>query len=142
MPGTASIREIRFTPEAKTSLDRILLQDDGHAEICGLVGGTTIGAGVARATSVHPVENRSSNSHSFAIDVETFRRTLDRIRERGDQPIAVYHTHPDGDTSPSMRDLELPEVTGLAILVLARAPKRVRVAGYGFDGRVHLVAVR
>jgi proteasome lid subunit RPN8/RPN11 len=140
--GVAGVREIRFSPAAKTSLDRIVLQHDGQAEICGLVGGETIGPGVVRATSVYPVKNQSRDSHSFAIDVGTFRRTTDSIRQGGDEPIAVYHTHPDGDVSPSLRDLELPEVTGLAILILARTAKGIQVAGYGFDGGVHPVAVR
>ncbi|MFQ5529318.1 MAG: Mov34/MPN/PAD-1 family protein [Gemmatimonadota bacterium] len=85
---------------------RRMLLDAARAypsEACGAL----LGHG-NRVSRVHPLPNRASEPRrSFAIEPRDLEPLLTREAEGGLPVIGFYHSHPDSEPRPSMRDLEL-----------------------------------
>ena len=134
-----AFHEIRLLPPVRREIERWVLGSPAR-ELCGILCGT-IEAGVARATSIFPLENRARHAHSFAIDARALRQTLDGLERAEEHPLAVGHTHVCDSAKPSFRDLEIPRVTGLAVLIFAWTRQRIVSGGYGFHRRVYPIRV-
>lgn len=72
------------------------------AECCGLVAGAD-----DVVTELFPIRNALASPRAYFADPAELIRALRRIRERGLRHLGIYHSHPDGDNSPSSRDVEL-----------------------------------
>jgi proteasome lid subunit RPN8/RPN11 len=69
-------------------------------ECCGLLLGTP-----GRIAAIVPARNVAADpARSFEIDPATLLRTHREARGRGEQVIGHYHSHPDGQPEPSLRD--------------------------------------
>lgn len=92
-------------------------------EACGVVGGR---AGL-RATSVHRLPNTHADpEHGFAIDADELIRVIDHRLERGENLLAVYHSHPRHAAWPSAGDLADGYAIPLMLIVsLATDPPRI-----------------
>ena len=74
-------------------------------ECCGLIGGNA--AGLVR--SIYPLRNVASNAQSaYEAAPEDLFAAQRLMRERGEQLVAIYHSHPRAtEPEPSETDLRL-----------------------------------
>ncbi|MBF0622060.1 MAG: M67 family metallopeptidase [Magnetococcales bacterium] len=78
----------------------------GHAqrmlpnECVGVLSGTghTI-------TGWHPLTNADADPSRFLADPQEQITLFKQLRDAGQQVVALYHSHPDGDAEPSEKDL-------------------------------------
>jgi proteasome lid subunit RPN8/RPN11 len=77
----------------------------GPHECCGLVGGTTSG----RAQTIYPLRNVAANPLvTYEASSEDLFAAQRSMRERGEQLLAIYHSHPrSADPKPSDTDVRL-----------------------------------
>lgn len=89
-------------------------QKEPDVEVCGLVG-----AVAGHATTLYPIDNISDTPASrFLMEPKAQIQAMECMRERGEDLLAVYHSHPTTPPEPSLRDLEeigYPEVVMLII---------------------------
>ena len=73
-------------------------------ECCGLIGGDG-----ARATSLYPMRNVAANAHvAYEAAPEDLFAAQRQMRERGEQLLAIYHSHPRAtEPQPSETDVRL-----------------------------------
>ncbi len=74
------------------------------AECCGLIGGDG-----ERATSLYPMRNMAANADSaYEAAPEDLFAAQRQMRERGEQLLAIYHSHPRAtQPQPSETDVRL-----------------------------------
>jgi proteasome lid subunit RPN8/RPN11 len=72
------------------------------SECCGLIGGAK-----DRATSIHPLRNVASNPEiAYEAAPEELFAAQRQMRERGEQLLAIYHSHPRS-TEPVPSDTDV-----------------------------------
>jgi proteasome lid subunit RPN8/RPN11 len=73
-------------------------------ECCGLIGGDG-----ERATNLYPMRNVSANAHiAYEAAPEDLFAAQRQMRERGEQLLAIYHSHPRAtEPQPSDTDVRL-----------------------------------
>ena len=125
------ITYIKLTSELVRILDRSVINAANEKEVCGLLVGLPKGPGAWDVTHVHPLANISLRKDSFAVDVEEFCRDRALLQSRGLTILALYHSHTDGSTRPSIRDLELPRLTGLPSVILAHGDQGLAMECFG-----------
>ena len=74
-------------------------------ECCGLIEGRR-GQGHFRVTALHPARNLAKEADEFDIDPSDHIAAAKAARGRGNCIIGCYHSHPNGRSEPSARDLE------------------------------------
>ncbi len=85
-------------------------------EICGLIGGPDFN----HLEKVYPVENIAENRRCrFTMDPKGQVHAMRRIRESGNQWLAIYHSHPNGPAYPSEIDMEQCAYPDLLYLIVA-----------------------
>jgi proteasome lid subunit RPN8/RPN11 len=93
------------------------------AECCGLVGGSTDG----RARNIYPLQNiAAAPLISYEAAPEELFAAQRLMRERGEELLAIYHSHPrSAEPSPSDTDVRLayyPETIYLIVGLAADQP--------------------
>ena len=73
-------------------------------ECCGLIEGTREGD-IALALTLHPARNIAARADRFEIEPEDQLRALKQARANGHALIGCYHSHPNGEPTPSASDL-------------------------------------
>lgn len=132
------VRVLRVAGTAHRALVEAALLGDAGREQCGLLSGTVDGE-TATARFATPLPNLSSHTRSFAVDVAAIR---DHVAPAGMRRLALYHSHPQGRTEPSFRDLQLPTITGLLAVIVAWRPGAIHASCFtSCRGRPHPVAV-
>ncbi len=95
-----------------TTLNRIQVEsiftcakDAAPAECCGLIGGTEKGA----AQNIYPLRNIAADIHvSYEAAPEDLFNAQRQMRERGEELLAIYHSHPrSAEPLPSETDVRL-----------------------------------
>jgi proteasome lid subunit RPN8/RPN11 len=108
-----------------------LVQGSPTQEVCGLVGGR---AGVP--LRCYPVANVSEDAERrFDMDPAEQIRAMRKMRERGEDLVAIYHSHPSGSCQPSPIDIAqaaYPEALYLIISLGTRGVLEMR--GFRMDG--------
>lgn len=91
----------------RLQLDEILAyaREAAPAECCGLIGGTPDGA----AKSIYSLSNVAPDKIvSYEAAPEELFAAQRQMRERGEELIAIYHSHPrSADPAPSETDVRL-----------------------------------
>lgn len=66
-----------------------------------------------------PLINQSRSPHRFNVSQTLVEEALETLTRRGHSPVAMYHSHPEADSSPSNRDLAMMETMpgSLSIIV-------------------------
>jgi proteasome lid subunit RPN8/RPN11 len=74
------------------------------AECCGLIGGVA-----SRVTSIYPIENVAADTNvSYEAAPEDLFAAQRQMRERGEELLAIYHSHPrSAQPAPSETDVRL-----------------------------------
>ncbi len=87
-------------------LEKILAhaKEADPAECCGLIGGTD-----EQASSIYPLHNVASNTNiSYEAAPEDLFAAQRQMRERGEDLLAIYHSHPrSSEPVPSETDVRL-----------------------------------
>lgn len=87
-------------------LEKILAyaKEAAPAECCGLIGGEE-----GHARSLYPMRNVASNAHvAYEAAPEDLFAAQRQMRERGEELIAIYHSHPrSAEPLPSETDVRL-----------------------------------
>lgn len=80
-------------------------RETGQRECCGLVGGTED----ARAESIYRMQNVAVDPFtSYEASPEELFAAQRQMRERGEQLLAIYHSHPrSNEPAPSGTDVRL-----------------------------------
>jgi len=75
------------------------------AECCGLIGGSE----ESNATSIYPLRNIAADTAtSYEAAPEDLFSAQRQIRERGEELLAIYHSHPrSAEPEPSQTDVRL-----------------------------------
>jgi proteasome lid subunit RPN8/RPN11 len=87
---------------ARSLLDEIVAHAarDAPNECCGVVASRD-----GAATTVHSTENLAASPFRFEIDGLTLMRLIDEIEERGEELVAIYHSHTRSAPYPSQTDV-------------------------------------
>lgn len=74
---------------------------DPKCEMCGLLSGLA-----QTASRFHPVDNVASDpTRRYAMDAAMQIEAFRRMREAGEQLLAIVHSHPNGEARPSATDI-------------------------------------
>lgn len=93
-------------------------------ECCGMISGLD-----GRARRVHRASNSESSPFMYVMDAAQQLRIMDAIDERGEDLLAIYHSHTRSAAYPSRTDVELafyPSVIYLIVSLADRAAPDVR----------------
>jgi len=109
---------VRLSPQDRAVLARLALAASPH-ECCGLVVGHRSGPDLV-VRSIHASENLSdAPDKSFEIDFRIRLHLEEDLATGPDSVIGLYHSHPDGRSRPSEKDLVDAAETGLLWLIAA-----------------------
>lgn len=76
-------------------------REDLPNECCGLIGGTD-----GEARSLHRARNAFASPFSYRVDPGDQYRIIEKeMRERGEELLAIYHSHTKSPAYPSQTDL-------------------------------------
>jgi len=90
-------------------------QHNPSQEICGLIG-----AHDKLATHYYQVANvAENNSQRFEMDPAQQIATMKTMREKNEELLAIVHSHPDSDATPSAIDKSLISYTDVYYLVVS-----------------------
>lgn len=85
-------------------------------EACGILVGKK---GEEAITGAVPSPNRARSGNEFLIDPGVQLKTQRETRARGLSVIGIYHSHPSGESDPSIADKKGPSSPGLFWLITA-----------------------
>ena len=99
-------------------------------EACALLGGD---ARTGRVSSLHVARNRLASPYRYDVDPDDLVRIVHGIEERGEELVAIFHSHPATPAVPSptdLREARYPVIQLVASLVESPAHIRAwRIAG-------------
>lgn len=112
---------VRLPPAVASEIARHALASPGE-EVCGLIG-VDAGGGMR----CYPVRNVARDrSHAFEMEPGGQIDAMRRMRERGEQLLGIYHSHPAGPPAPSLTDIvrhEYPEALYFIVSLTGGAPE-------------------
>ena len=76
-------------------------------EACGLLAGSAV-SGLARA--FHPARNAHASPYRYSLDPDDLVRITFAIERSGDELLAIVHSHPRTDATPSPTDRRAAEL--------------------------------
>jgi proteasome lid subunit RPN8/RPN11 len=108
-------------------------RDAAPHECCGLIGGSTNG----RVQTIYPAKNVAADPlvtyEAAAEDLFAAQRTM---RERGEQLLAIYHSHPRASTpEPSPTDVRLAYYPSAVYLIAGLANDEPCLRAFRIDER-------
>jgi proteasome lid subunit RPN8/RPN11 len=101
-------------------------------ECCGLIGGLD-----NRARTIYPLRNVASNSSvSYEAAPEELFAAQRTMRDRGEQLLAIYHSHPrSSHPEPSETDVRLAYYPAATYLIVGLAGKEPRLRAFQISER-------
>ncbi len=110
-----------FIPRKLTQKLLHLAQISPEQEVCGLIGGQ---GNFAR--SCYPVNNISEQpAIRFEMDPEQQIAAMKTMRDKDEQLLAIYHSHPSAAAEPSQRDIQLASYPDAVYLLISLNTKGV-----------------
>lgn len=103
---------------AQAQIDELIAhaRDDAPNECCGVIAGRD---GVAE--QVYRIKNVHASPLRYSLDDIESMRVYDEIDERGQQQIAVYHSHTRSAAYPSQTDINLAHYPELLYVIISLA---------------------
>lgn len=77
-------------------------RDEAPRECCGVISGKD-----GQTTTFHRVTNRAEGNRLYMMDDEELFAVLKELDERGEDPLVIYHSHPETRAYPSKTDVEM-----------------------------------
>ncbi len=101
-------------------------------ECCGLIGGAD-----DRATSIHPLRNVASDPQTaYEAAPEELFAAQRQMRERGEQLLAIYHSHPRAtEPVPSETDVRLAYYPAATYLIIGLGGANPIMRGFRISER-------
>lgn len=102
-------------------------RDTAPRECCGLVGGLN-----ARTQTVYPMRNAAANPLvTYEASPEDLFAAQRSMRERGEQLLAIYHSHPrSADPEPSETDVRLAYYPTAVYLIVGLGDEQARLSAF------------
>jgi proteasome lid subunit RPN8/RPN11 len=110
----------RIAEDARAALPR---------ESCGLLVGTKRGE-ILRIVYVRPTRNVATQPDAFEIDPAAHIALMRALRGTERQIIGCYHSHPNGTSEPSARDLAASFEQGLVWLIAGLSCRKVQLRAF------------
>ncbi|REJ32379.1 MAG: hypothetical protein DIU83_08775 [Bacillota bacterium] len=105
-------------------------------EACGIVAGRD-----GRAQKVYPLANVASDPvRRYLIDAGQQRAALAAMRAEGQEPVAVFHSHPRTAAAPSGVDVDLAYHPELVYIIVSLAFDPPEVRAYRIDREARRVS--
>lgn len=76
-------------------------RDEAPRECCGVIAGKPDGT----LTSFHRLTNVAEGNRLYLIDDEELYHLTRELTERGEDPVVIYHSHPETPAYPSATDV-------------------------------------
>lgn len=83
-------------------------------ECCGLLAGDE-----GMISEILPAANALASSREYSITPEELIAALRSFRERGLTHLGIYHSHPQGENTPSRRDIEMSHYPSCAHFIVS-----------------------
>lgn len=87
-------------------------------ECCGMISGLD-----GRATRIHRAGNSESSPFMYVMDAAQQLRIMEAIDERGEDLLAIYHSHTRSAAYPSRTDVELAFYPGVIYVIISLADR-------------------
>ncbi|MBF0584618.1 MAG: M67 family metallopeptidase [Magnetococcales bacterium] len=82
-------------------------------------------------TGWHPLTNQWQDGRRFLADSTELIALLRQLRAEGRELVAIYHSHPQGDTTPSSTDLQQAYYPDALYLIISlQTSGRLEMNGY------------
>ena len=115
-----------------SQLERIFAcaREADPAECCGLIGGSD-----GRAQSVYSLRNVAVNSNaSYEAAPEDLFAAQRQMRERGEELLAIYHSHPrSAEPTPSETDVRLAYYPHAVYFIIGLAGPQPRMRAFSIS---------
>lgn len=98
-------------------------------ECCGLLGGTVVG-GVGRVTSLYPLVNEAASPIEYRVNGYELLQKSKLMRQRGEDVLAIYHSHPTAPPVPSRKDLAEAYYGSSIYLIISLAGSEPEMRGW------------
>jgi proteasome lid subunit RPN8/RPN11 len=107
-----------------------LAQISPDLEICGLIGGKN-----GLPSSCYPIKNTAEQAQQrFQLDTGQQISAMAKMRDRGEQLFAIYHSHPTAPAIPSITDLEQATYPEALYLIISLDTKGIlEMRGFKID---------
>ena len=113
-------------------------RDDAPNECCGLVGGKD-----GMAKSVYRARNAEASPLRYNLDPQDQFRIMTEMDERGEELLAIYHSHTASPAYPSQTDINLAAYPDALYLIVSLAEGEEPLRGYRIeDGKVNEVELQ
>lgn len=76
-----------------------LAREGAPLEVCGFLASSR-----TRKFKVYPIKNQLLSPVRFYMDPEEMLAVFKKIESRGEELVAIYHSHPNGPSYPSSTD--------------------------------------
>ena len=113
-------------------------RDDAPNECCGLVGGKD-----GMANSVYRARNAEASPLRYNLDPQDQFRIMTEMDERGEELLAIYHSHTASPAYPSQTDINLAAYPDALYLIVSLAEGEEPLRGCRIeDGKVNEVELQ
>ncbi|MDA5110657.1 M67 family metallopeptidase [Brevibacillus thermoruber] len=127
---------VRQTENVFPIAERVLHEMVDHCqkelpyEACGLLSG-----GNGRAVTIWKMENADKSLFSFSMKEEQILSVFTQMEKRGEQLVAIYHSHPTAPAYPSPYDIEFANYPEAAYLILSLAGEQPEIGCFRITGK-------
>jgi proteasome lid subunit RPN8/RPN11 len=98
-----------------------LAQISPELEVCGLIGSKN-----GLPSSCYPVRNSAEQPRQrFQLDAGQQISAMAKMRDKGEELFAIYHSHPTAPATPSITDLELASYPEALYLIISLNTKGI-----------------
>lgn len=124
-----TLERLLLTQAMVADIERYCLLDNS-VEVCGLIGGHG-----EFAKSFYPTRNVAEDTrHGYLIAPEDQIQALTQMRQRREELLGIFHSHPNSEAEPSPTDLALAAYPGVAYLIASVADGEAKFSSYLFTG--------
>ena len=94
-------------------------------EVCGILVGRCVGEikGGRKVKMVYQMTNTDRSSSTFFMNPKEQLKVMKEIRNLGLEMVGIYHSHPETEAYPSMRDVEFAYYPGVSYLIISLKDK-------------------
>ncbi len=88
-------------------------------EACGILVGRCVGKGEKKAETLYQMTNTDKSSRTFFMNPKEQLKVMKEIRNLGLQMVGIYHSHPETEAYPSIRDVEFAYYPGVSYIIVS-----------------------
>jgi proteasome lid subunit RPN8/RPN11 len=119
----------------KQIVDQIIAhaREETPNECCGMIGGAD-----GDATTLYRAANAEASPLRYSLDAQDQFRIMREIEERGEELVAIYHSHTASAAYPSQTDVNLAAYPdAVYVIVSLQDPESPEVRGFRIqDGQI------